>query len=121
MRMDRVGGILLATGAIVGVVAVVGLAVGFEPSQLPAKLLDIAAYKLTFGAAAVLLAIGAIVRRHGLTSNSAPSPTTRGSLSPEKSASPAELPPPAIDRDIADVRVGRSPAEKAEARAPRER
>lgn len=103
MRLDRVGGVLLVTGAIVGVVAVVGIAVGFEPSQLPPKLLDIAAYKLTFGAAAALLAIGAIVRRHGLISSS-----------------PAELPPPPIDRDFADGRGDRQPAEKADAKAPRE-
>jgi hypothetical protein len=120
MRLDRVGGVLLVTGAVVGVVAVVGLAVGFEPSQLPAKLLDIAAYKLTFGAAAVLLAIGAIVRRHGLASNTALSSATRGSLSPEERASPAELPPPPIDRDFADGRAARKPAEQAEAKAPRQ-
>ena len=121
MRLDRVGGVLLVTGAIVGVIAVVGIAVGFEPSQLPPKLLDIAAYKLTFGAAAVLLAIGAIVRRHGLTSDNAPSSTSRDSFPPEKTSSPAELPSPRIDRDFADDRGGRKPAEKEEANAPRER
>ena len=120
MRLDRIGGVLLVTGAIVGVVAVVGIAVGFEPSQLPPRLLDIAAYKLTFAAAAVLLVIGAIVRRHGLTSDNAPSSTTRSSLSPEKSSSPAELPSPSIDRDFADGHGGRKPAEKEEAKAPRE-
>jgi hypothetical protein len=120
MRLDRVGGVLLVTGAIVGVVAAVGVAVGFEPSQLPPKLLDIAAYKLTFGAAAVLLAIGAIVRRHGLTSDNATSSRTRGPLSHEKSSSLAELPPPPIGRDFADDRAGRKPAEKVEAKAPRE-
>jgi hypothetical protein len=120
MRLDRVGGVLLVTGAVVGVIAVVGLAVGFEPSQLPPKLLDIAAYKLTFGAAAVLLAIGAIVRRHGLTSDNAPRSTSRDSISPEKNSSPAELPSPRIDRDFTDGRGGRKPAEKAEAKAPRD-
>jgi len=120
MRLERVGGVLLVTGAIVGVVAVVGMAVGFEPSRLPPKLLDIAAYKLTFAAAAVLLAIGAIMRRHGLTSDNAPSSTARGPRSPEKRSSPAELPLPAIDRDFADGRGDRNPAEKAESKAPRE-
>jgi hypothetical protein len=100
----------LAAGAIVGVVAAVGIAVGFEPSQLPAKLLDLAAYKLTFAAAAGLLAIGAMVRRHGLTSGTASSSKT-----------PAELPPPRIDRDFADGRGDRRPAEKVEAQPPRER
>jgi hypothetical protein len=60
-----VGAALLATGAVVGVVAVVGLMVGFEPSRLPRALLDIAAYKLTFAAAVGLLTAGAIIRRYG--------------------------------------------------------
>ena len=62
--MPRLGEVLLAIGAVVGVVAVVGLVVGFEPSKLPPALLNIAVYKLTFGAAAGLLAAGAVVRRH---------------------------------------------------------
>jgi hypothetical protein len=65
MHTRRFGAMLLATGAVVGVAAVVGLVVGFEPSRLPRALLDIAVYKLTFAAAAGLLAAGAIVRRHG--------------------------------------------------------
>ena len=64
MNTIRFGGLLLATGAAVGVAAVVGLVVGFEPSRLPAALIDIAVYKLTFAAAAGLLTAGAIVRRH---------------------------------------------------------
>ncbi len=55
---------LLAIGAAVGVAAVVGLMTGFEPSRLPAALIDIAVYKLTFASAAGLLAAGAIVRRY---------------------------------------------------------
>jgi hypothetical protein len=43
---------------------VIGLIVGFEPSTLPPAVLDLAVYKLTFGAAAGLLAAGAIVRRY---------------------------------------------------------
>lgn len=64
MRTSRFGGLLLATGAAVGVAAVVGIVTGFEPSRLPPALLDIAVYKLTFAAAAGLLAAGAIVRRY---------------------------------------------------------
>ena len=64
MKTSRFGGLLLATGAAVGVAAVVGLVVGFEPSRLPATLIDIAVYKLTFAAAAGLLTAGAIVRRY---------------------------------------------------------
>jgi hypothetical protein len=64
MKTGRFGGLLLATGAVVGVAAVVGLVTGFEPSRLPAALIDIAVYKLTFVAAAGLLAAGAIVRRY---------------------------------------------------------
>jgi hypothetical protein len=65
MRTSRLGGVLLTTGALIGVAAVIGLVVGFEPARLPAALLNIAAYKLTFVAAAGLLAAGAIVVRHG--------------------------------------------------------
>jgi hypothetical protein len=64
MKTGRFGGLLLAAGAAVGVAAVVGLVTGFEPSRLPAALIDIAVYKLTFAAAAGLLASGAIVRRY---------------------------------------------------------
>src|SRR5262245_30942738 len=64
MKTGRLGGLLLATGAAVGVAAVVGIVTGFEPSRLPPALLDIAVYKLTFAAAAGLLAAGAIVRRY---------------------------------------------------------
>ena len=64
MKTGRFGGLLLATGAAVGVAAVVGLVTGLEPSRLPAGLIDIAVYKLTFVAAAGLIAAGAIVRRY---------------------------------------------------------
>lgn len=63
MRPGRFGAFLLGTGVVVGATAVVGLVVGFEPSRLPPALLDVAAYKLTFLAAAGLLAAGAIIRR----------------------------------------------------------
>lgn len=63
MRSAWVGNLLLTIGVVVGMVAVLGLVVGFEPSKLPPALLDIAAYKLTFGAAAGLLTVGALIRR----------------------------------------------------------
>jgi hypothetical protein len=79
MRASRFGQILLAIGGLVGVTAVVGLVVGFEPAKLPAALLNIAVYKLTFAAAGGLLAAGAIVQRYArrddgspLSSNNAP-------------------------------------------------
>ena len=64
MRTSRFGQILLAVGSAVGIAAVVGLVVGFEPAKLPAALLNIAVYKLTFAAAGGLLAAGAIVQRY---------------------------------------------------------
>ena len=64
MKPGRFGGLLLATGAAVGIGAVIGLVLGFEPSRLPAALIDIAAYKLMFAAAAGLLVAGASVRRY---------------------------------------------------------
>jgi hypothetical protein len=53
---SRFGGFLLGIGAAVGIAAVVGLATGFEPSRLPAALLDVAVYKLPFAAAGEPLA-----------------------------------------------------------------
>lgn len=64
MRTSRFADMLLLIGGFVGVAAVVGLVVGFEPSKLPAAVLNIAVYKLTFAAAAGLLAAGALVRRY---------------------------------------------------------
>lgn len=69
MRNSRVGSVLLALGLLVGVVASIGLIIGFEPARLPPALLNIAAYKLTFLAAAGLLAAGAIVNRYARRSS----------------------------------------------------
>jgi hypothetical protein len=80
MKTSRFGGLLLATGAAVGVAAVVGLVIGFEPSRLPAALIDIAVYKLTFAAAAGLLAAGAIVRRYARRDGSAQDASGRADL-----------------------------------------
>jgi hypothetical protein len=51
MRVGRLGTFLLTLGVLVGVVAGIGLLVGFEPARLPAALLNVAAYKLTLLAA----------------------------------------------------------------------
>jgi hypothetical protein len=64
MRTGRFGGLLLGIGAAVGVAAVVGLVMGFEPARLPPALINIAVYKLTAAAAIALLAAGAIIRRY---------------------------------------------------------
>ncbi|HJU75200.1 MAG TPA: hypothetical protein VJ717_15770 [Gemmatimonadaceae bacterium] len=64
MRADRIGRLLLGVGLLVGLAGGVGLLTGFEPARLPAALLNIAAYKLTFLAAFGLLAAGAIFRRY---------------------------------------------------------
>ena len=73
MRADRFGPFLLVLGLIVGGVAGVGLLVGFEPARLPAALLNIAAYKLTFLAAGGLIAGGALLLRYGRRHGSVPS------------------------------------------------
>jgi hypothetical protein len=70
MGTSRFGQLLLVIGGGVGVAAVVGLVVGFEPAALPPALVNIAVYKLTFAAAAGLLAAGAIVRRYARRSAS---------------------------------------------------
>jgi hypothetical protein len=64
MRISRFGSLLLATGALVGVAAGVGLLLGFEPASLPPAMLNIAAYKLTFLGAFGLLAAGAVLIRY---------------------------------------------------------
>lgn len=58
------GSFLLALGVVVGVAASVGLILGFEPARLPRALLNIAAYKLAFVAAAGLLTAGAVLTRY---------------------------------------------------------
>jgi hypothetical protein len=65
MRVVLVGRLLLALGLLVGLVASIGLLVGFEPAKLPPALLNLAAYKLTYLAALALLAVGAMFRRLG--------------------------------------------------------
>lgn len=64
MHARLISAALLTLGVLVGVSAGVGLLVGFEPARLPAALLNIAAYKLTFIAAFGLLAGGAVLGRY---------------------------------------------------------
>lgn len=64
MNADRFGRLLLAIGLLVGIAGGLGLVTGFEPARLPAALLNIAAYKLTFLAAFGLIAAGGILRRY---------------------------------------------------------
>ena len=73
MQARHVSTALLTLGLLVGIAAGVGLVVGFEPARLPAALLNIAAYKLTFLAAGGLLAAGAIVARYARRSEARPS------------------------------------------------
>lgn len=113
MKTTRFGGLLLATGAAVGVAAVVGLVVGFEPSRLPAALIDIAVYKLTFAAAAGLLTAGAIVRRYAKRE--------ADQVGPRQSALPPAQPgaPRLPDAPAADF-VAR-PEQPADVRVPKQR
>lgn len=90
MRGSRLGDMLLGAGVVVGVVAVVGMVVGFEPSQLPPALLNIAAYKLTIAAAVGLLASGAAVRRYAKRAAEADAPAV-----PMAERNAALPPPPA--------------------------
>lgn len=85
MRSTRLGALLLGLGVLVGMLAALGLLVGFEPARLPAALLNVAAYKLTFLAAFGLLAAGAVVQRHAHRAA-----RTRDALSRARDA----LPPP---------------------------
>lgn len=90
MFADRIGRLLLTIGLLVGIAASVGLLTGFEPARLPATLLNIAAYKLTFLAAFGLLAGGAILRRYA----------RRDAL--------RDVPPP-VDKDTWELSSGPSP------------
>ena len=114
MRKSRFGGFLIGTGAAVGVAAVVGLVTGFEPSQLPAALLDIAVYKLTFVAAGGLLAAGAIVRRY--TNRQEPAEDRLVDPDPRSVAPARVLPDASLEADLSrradarpNVEVPRSP------------
>lgn len=77
LQLRHIGAALLTLGAVVGVVAAVALAIGFEPATLPAALLNVAAYKLTFLAAAGLLAAGAIVARYARRTADEPAAVAR--------------------------------------------
>lgn len=112
MKTGRFGGLLLATGAVVGVAAVVGLVTGFEPSRLPAALIDIAVYKLTFVAAAGLLAAGAIVRRYA--KRDADDGESRESALPHVQSDAPRLP----DAAAADFTVSRE--QPADVRVPKQ-
>ena len=61
--MRRLANLCLSVGAAVAVLGVIGVALGFRPSELPSALLDIAAYKLVFIAASGLVVTGAILGR----------------------------------------------------------
>ena len=104
MRASRIGPLLLALGVVVGAAAGVGLLVGFEPSELPPALLDIAAYKLTFMSAFGLLAAGAIMIRYGRRETAIQAPT---------SAERVQTPALAESRPVGIAEDERRPRERA--------
>lgn len=63
MRASRLSTVLLVTGLLLGVAAVIALLLGADPTALPPFLVRVALYKLTFIAVAGLLAAGAFVGR----------------------------------------------------------
>jgi hypothetical protein len=92
MRPKGIGRLLLGLGMGVGVLAGVGLLVGFEPARLPPALLNIAAYKLTFGAALGLIVAGAAVVRYGRRDARNASEATGGELPRLGEGAPPEPP-----------------------------
>ncbi len=105
MQARHLSSALLTLGVLVGVAAAEGLLVGFEPARLPAALLNIAAYKLTFLAAFGLLAAGAVVARYSRRADE----RARAGSAPELGSGPAPIGgPPAV-----------SPERAAEVAAPR--
>jgi hypothetical protein len=109
MQARHLSSALLALGLLVGVAAAVGLLVGFEPARLPAALLNLAAYKLTFLAALGLLAAGAVVARYSRRADerAGARPGLVGAAAPG-GASPAATPTRAPV--TAEPRTGRPPA-----------
>ncbi|MHB1313279.1 MAG: hypothetical protein ACYC3L_14785 [Gemmatimonadaceae bacterium] len=63
VRLKSLSTACFALGLFVGGAASMGLLIGFEPARLPAALLNVAAYKLTFLASLALLAVGAVLAR----------------------------------------------------------
>jgi len=64
VRLKSLSTAFFALGLFVGGAASMGLLIGFEPARLPAALLNVAAYKLTFLASLGLLAAGAVLARY---------------------------------------------------------
>ena len=109
MQARHLSSALLALGVLVGVAAAVGLLLGFEPARLPAALLNLAAYKLTFLAAFGLLAAGAVVARYSRRSDERASADARPGL--VSAAAPGGAPPPVTPtRAAAEPRPWRPPA-----------
>jgi hypothetical protein len=109
MQARLLSSALLALGVLVGVAAALGLLVGFEPARLPAALLNVAAYKLTFLAAFGLLAAGAVVARYSRRADE------RAGARPGLvgAAAPGGAPPAATPTRVAaaaEPRAGRRPA-----------
>ena len=64
MRISKLAAFCFGLGLFIGGAASLGLLIGFQPSRLPAALLDVAAYKLAFVAAFALFGVGAVVTRY---------------------------------------------------------
>jgi hypothetical protein len=109
MQARHLSSALLTLGVLVGVVAVVGLLVGFEPARLPAALLNVAAYKLTFLAAFGLLAAGAVVTRYSRRADGRAGAGARAGLVSAAGGAPAAATPTRV-AEAAEPRPGRPSA-----------
>jgi len=65
-----------------------GLLVGFEPARLPAAVLNVAAYKLTFIASLMLLGAGAVIARYA---KRVEGPAPLGAMPPAGAIEPGQL------------------------------
>jgi hypothetical protein len=99
MSSRHLSAAVLGLGLLVGLLAAVGLLVGFRPSRLPPVLLDVAAYKLALASAFALMTTGARLGR-GTGRRSRPSPHTADVLQPPSPAAPAReaITASAVDR-----------------------
>jgi hypothetical protein len=86
----KIGTVLTATGGVVGVLGVIGLASGVQIT-LPPDLATLIFYKLLFGAAAGLMVAGAVIGRTAWVRKQREIVMQRGSL--EELPPPSDFPP----------------------------
>jgi hypothetical protein len=81
--MRRFANVCMTLGAVVAVLGVLGALFGVRPSEMPAAMMDLAAFKLVFIAAGGLIAGGAILGRAARRADKADAEAARVEALPE--------------------------------------